>query len=83
MSKTIIVKDSTISVLKKDGVDYISLTDIAKTKNPNEPKDIVKNWLRNRSTVEFLGLWERINNTILKGSNSTPFMKNLEKTVLH
>lgn len=47
--------------------DYISLTDIARHKNPDEPKDIVKNWLRNKSTIEFLGLWERINNPHFKG----------------
>ncbi len=36
--------------------DYISLTDIARYRNPEEPKDVVKNWMRNRSTIEFLGL---------------------------
>ena len=41
--------------------DFISLTDIAKLKNPVEPKDVVKNWLRSRSTLDFLGLWEKIN----------------------
>ena len=83
-TKTILVKESTISVLKKHGVDYISLTDIAKTKNSEEPKDVVKNWFRNRSTVEFLGLWEKINNPNFKGgSNSTPFMKNQERIVSH
>jgi hypothetical protein len=46
--------------------DYISLTDIASFKNPNEPKDVVKNWMRNRSTIEFLGLWEQINNPNFK-----------------
>lgn len=50
-----------------DSEDYISLTDIARFKNPNEPKDIVKNWLRNRSTIEYLGLWEQINNPDFKG----------------
>lgn len=38
--------------------DYISLTDIAKYKNPNFPADVVKNWMRIRNTIEFLGLWE-------------------------
>ena len=40
--------------------DYISLTDIARYKNVHEPKDVVKNWLRVRDTIEFLGLWETI-----------------------
>lgn len=42
--------------------DYISLTDMAKKRNPEFPADVIKNWLRNRSTIEFLGLWERMNN---------------------
>lgn len=42
--------------------DYISLTDIAKYKNLQESDDVIKNWMRNRSTIEFLGLWEKINN---------------------
>jgi len=48
-------------------MDYISLTDIARVRNPDEPKDVVKNWLRNRSTIEYLGLWEKINNSDFKG----------------
>lgn len=47
--------------------DYISLTDIARHKNPIAPKDVVKNWLRLRSTIEFLGLWEQLNNPNFKG----------------
>ncbi len=42
--------------------EYISLTDIARYKNPDAPADVVKNWLRAKDTIEFLGLWERINN---------------------
>jgi len=57
-----------ITVLSKgDDNDYISLTDIARYKNPDEPKDVVKNWMRNRSTIEFLGLWEQLNNPDFKG----------------
>ena len=47
--------------------DYISLTDIARYKNVHEPKDVVKNWLRVRDTIEFLGLWETIHNPNFKG----------------
>ena len=47
--------------------DYISLTDIARYKNVHEPKDVVKNWLRVRDTIEFLGLWETIYNPSFKG----------------
>ena len=47
--------------------DYISLTDIARYKNAEELKDVVKNWLRIRDTIEFLGLWEVIHNPDFKG----------------
>lgn len=55
--------------------DYISLTDIARFKNINEPKDVVKNWLRVRDTIEFLGLWETINNPNFKGVEFDSFRK--------
>ncbi len=47
--------------------DYLCLTDLARRKNPYEPKDVVKNWLRLRSTIEFLGLWEQLYNPDFKG----------------
>ncbi len=56
-----------MSLTRVNDDDYISLTDIARVRNPDEPKDVVKNWLRNRATVEYLGLWEKINNTDFKG----------------
>ncbi len=55
--------------------DFISLTDIARYKNPNEPKDVVKNWLRVRDTIEFLGLWEAINNPNFKGVEFDSFKR--------
>lgn len=42
--------------------DYISLTDIAKYKDPKNPRYMIQNWMRNRSTLDFLGLWEELNN---------------------
>mgnify|MGYP004546701399 FL=1 len=42
--------------------DYISLTDIAKYRNPDDPAGVIANWLRNRNTIEYLGLWEQMNN---------------------
>jgi hypothetical protein len=50
------------------------LTDIARIKNPIEPKDVVKNWMRLRSTLEFLGLWEKINNPNFKGVEFDPLL---------
>ncbi len=63
----IIVQNRTISLTTYHEKDFISLTDIAKSKNSDEPKDVVKNWLRNKNTIEFLGLWEKINNPSFKG----------------
>jgi len=73
--KIITVKEQDVSVIIKKDSDYISLTDIARTKNADEPKDVVKNWFRNRGTVEFLGLWERINNTNFKGVEFDPLYR--------
>ena len=56
-----------VSFTRIEQSDFISLTDIARVKNPDEPKDVVKNWLRSRSTLDFLGLWEKINNPDFKG----------------
>ena len=47
--------------------DYICLTDIARKKNPLEPKVVVANWMRSRTTIEYLGLWEQLNNPNFKG----------------
>lgn len=66
-SKKIIVQGSQISIiLHIEDDDFISLTDIAKLKNKDAPADIVKNWMRTHSTIEFLGLWEKINNPNFK-----------------
>jgi hypothetical protein len=46
--------------------DYISLTDIARYKNPEAPADVVKNWMRTRFTIEYLGTWERLFNPAFK-----------------
>jgi hypothetical protein len=57
MKKEIEVNGLTVQLKNRNEDKYISLTDIAKKKNPHEPKDVVKNWLRSKSTLEFLGLW--------------------------
>ena len=55
----ITVKDTVVSVLKVNKEDYISLTDMLKAKDGDF---FFSNWLRNRNTVEFLGIWEQLNN---------------------
>lgn len=57
------VLNSDITIVKDD---YISLTDIAKYKDTQEANDIIRNWLRNRNTIEFLGVWEQIHNPDFK-----------------
>jgi len=57
------VKDREITIITVDERDYISLTDMANAKeSESRAADIIKNWLRNRFTLEFLGTWEQINN---------------------
>jgi hypothetical protein len=60
------VLNSEITVFKTQDEDYISLTDIAKSKNHTDASDIIRNWLRNRNTIEFLGVWEKIHNPNFK-----------------
>ena len=56
-------RDTEITVLSYVHMDdYISLTDIAKYRDAENPRFIIQNWMRNRNTVEFLGLWEALNN---------------------
>ena len=58
----ITVKDVNIRTMKKDGVDYICITDIARQKNSVDPNGVIGNWMRNRNTIEYLGLWETLYN---------------------
>jgi hypothetical protein len=60
---TIEVQGTAVAVLSQTEDDFISLTDIARFKNQDHPDDVIRNWLRNRNTLEFLGIWERLNNT--------------------
>jgi len=64
--QTIQVKGEDIELIVKNNQDYISLTGIARHRDADFPADIVKNWLRSKSTIEFLGLWETINNPNFK-----------------
>lgn len=68
------VKDTTVTVVQVNNADYICITDIARIKNPLEPKDVVKNWLRSKNTLLFLGLWEKLNNPEFKGVEFDSFM---------
>ena len=68
------VKGTIVKMVNIHNADYISITDIAKIRNPLEPKDVVKNWMRNKNTLLFLGLWEKLNNPDFKGVEFDPLM---------
>ena len=73
--KKITVKDIDVTILNLNEDDYISLTDIARIQNPFEPKDVVKNWMRQKNTIEYLGLWEKIYNPDFKGVEFDPLLR--------
>jgi hypothetical protein len=64
MSKkeTITVKGTEIVLFKREQEDYISLTDIAKVRDSENPSQIISLWIRTYSTIEYPGLWEMLNN---------------------
>lgn len=66
MNKTtnIHIEDKLITIINQNGKDFISLTDMVRDE---EGKDHIRNWMRNRNTVEFLGLWETLHNPNFKG----------------
>ncbi len=67
VKETLHAKGIEIAVYTEDFQnEFISLTDIAKYKS-DEPKDVVKNWMRSKDTIEFLGLWEQLHNENFKG----------------
>mgnify|MGYP000327865227 CR=1 FL=1 len=70
----ITVKNTSVSVIKVDDFDYISITDIAKYKT-SEPDIVIANWMRNRMTIEYLGLWEILYNPNFKPLEFEGFKK--------
>lgn len=73
---TIEVKGIAIQVYTEDFQnDYISLTDIARYKNREEPNVVVANWMRNFNTIEYLGIWESLNNQNFKPLEFEGFLK--------
>ena len=62
MSNEIIVQDTNIKIRQHEKKDFIFLTDIARYRDLNRSDYILQNWMRSKDTIEFLGLWEKINN---------------------
>lgn len=65
----ITVKDTNVTIISVKENDYICLTDIARYKS-DDPNAVIGNWLRNRNTIEYLGIWESLYNPNFKPSNS-------------
>jgi hypothetical protein len=66
LKSTIDVQGTSVTVLTHTIDTYISLTDIAKHEEPDRSDHVIQNWMRNRNTIEFLGIWERLNNAVFK-----------------
>ena len=58
----IVVKETKVGVMRVGNINYISLTDLAKYQNSSDPSFTVKNWLRRITTIDYIELWEQINN---------------------
>jgi len=69
----IIVKERRISVLRIDNKEYISLTDLAKYADEDDPRYPIQNWMRNKDVILYLGLWEKLNNENFKGGEFDTF----------
>lgn len=69
----IVVKDQKISVLRIDNKEYISLTDLARYADSEEPRLPIRDWMRNKDVILYLGLWESMNNANFKGGEFDTF----------
>ena len=65
-NQKIAVQGTDITIARNNEQEYISLTDIARHRDQSRTDDLIRNWLRNRNTIEFLGIWEQLNNPDFK-----------------
>ena len=70
----ITVQQTNVTILKHEEADYLSLTDIAKYKT-DEPNVVIGSWMRNRNTIEYLGIWESLYNPGFKPHEFEGFKK--------
>ena len=73
--QTINVNNNEVKIMRVNNEDYISLTDLARYADNEEPKIPIQNWMRNKDVISFLGLWEKINNNNFKGVEFDTFEK--------
>ncbi len=71
-NKVIVVKQIPIAIIEVNSQDYISLTDMVKSFGD---ENVIYHWMRNRNTVEFLGIWEQLYNSNFKGNEFETFKK--------
>ena len=69
------MQNNEITIVQACEQDYISLTDIARYKKSDRTDDLIRNWIRNRNTIEFIGIWEQLNNPDFKPVEFDGFKK--------
>ena len=72
------VVNNKIGVMRVGNVDYISITDLAKYANANDPSGVIRNWMSNKNSFDYYGLWEEINN---ESFNSVEFHRITERNL--
>lgn len=77
IKEKIIVKKQEISIIRINNKDYISLTDLARYADEDEPRLPIRDWMRNKEVISYLGLWESINNEGLKKSRILDFLSRI------
>ncbi|MBS5979031.1 MAG: KilA-N domain-containing protein [Dysgonomonas mossii] len=69
------VKDTDLTILNINDAEYVCITDLARYKNAEHTDDVIKNWIRNRNTIELLGIWELLHNPNFKPVEFDGFKK--------
>ena len=64
----------------RDDTDFVSLTELAKRKNPSNPSYVIQSWLRDKNTIEFLRLWEKDNNTVFNNDEAEALVKRVSES---
>lgn len=67
------VNNNKVGIMRVGDVDYISLTDLARYSDSEEPRLPIRDWMRNKEVISYLGLWESINNENFKGGEFATF----------
>lgn len=73
IQEELVVNNQKIRVVVINGREYISLTDLARYADPDEPRLPIRDWMRSKEVISYLGLWEEINNKDFKGGEFAPF----------